>query len=723
MTPPTVSFPSGIPLGTKLNAPMGARRRVGREALVQRLVSPEPRRLTLLDAPAGWGKTSLLAEWSVAPAETRRFAWFTIDRIDNDPVRFWAYVIEALRALAPAIGSASLAALGMSGTDPLEVVLPPLINELAALDERLVLVMDDYHLVESQEVHNGVAFLLAHLPPELELAIATRIDPPLPLASLRAQGDMLEVRAAQLRFNDVEAEQLLRATIGEGLDAADVERLVVRTEGWAAGLYLAALSLAGRSDWSAFIEGFAGDDRHIVDYLGGEVLDDLEAETRWFLLRTSILERLSAPLCDHLLGIGDARQRLLEIERANLFLVPLDGRREWYRYHHLFRELLRQELERSAPEEVRALHGRAADWLAAGGAIDDAIRHSLAAGDGDGAARLVAEQWRTPFNRGELATVDRWLDDLPEMVVASDPDLCLARAWVLMDRGRAREAEQWLVGAEAGHDDLVPHAVLSFKLGKIGQAERIARDALESARVESSLGLGVAHCILGIALYYQGELEQAAASLDQAALLSASRDNQLARIYALGYLALIRLEAGDEEAARLAAADALALGGAPPTSEHFVTSAALLARGRLDGDEAALQQAVALARRGGAPVEIAASLLGLGEERRDPATLAEARAALESCEDPGRLPGLIEQAERGLRGGRPGPRRVIAGDLSDRELAVLRLLPGDASLREIASALYVSLNTVKTHSRSIYRKLDASSRDEAVERGRELGLL
>jgi LuxR family maltose regulon positive regulatory protein len=723
MTSSTVSFPAGIPLGTKLNAPVSARRRIARELLVQRLVSPEPRRLTLLDAPAGWGKTSLLAEWGAAPTEARSFAWFTIDRTDNDPVRFWAYVIEALRARAPAVGSASLAALGVSGTDPVEVVLPPLINELAGLDERVVLVLDDYHLIESEEVHAGVTFLLAHLPATFELAIATRHDPPLPLASLRAQGELLELRAAELRFDEAEAEQLLRAAVGEGLDAADVERLVVRTEGWAAGLYLAALSLAGRSDRSAFIQGFAGDDRHIVDYLGGEVLDDLEPATRSFLLRTSILERLSAQLCDHLLETIDARRRLLEIERANLFLVPLDGRREWYRYHHLFRELLRQELERSDPEEVRALHRRAADWLAANGVIDDAIRHALSAGDGASAARLVAEQWREPFNRGELATVDRWLDDLPEAVVASDPDLCLARAWVLMDRGRAREAEQWLRGAEAGHHDLVPHAVLSFKLGKIGEAERIARDALESAPVDSSLGLGVAHCILGVSLYYRGELDEAASSLEEAERLSVSDNNRLARIYALGYLALIRLEAGDEEAARLAAAHALELGGAPPASEHFVTAAARLARGRLDRDDAALEHAVALSRRGGAAIEVGASLLGLGEVRRDTATLAEARAALQGCEDPGRLPALIERAEIALRGRRPGPRRVIAGDLSDRELAVLQLLPGDSSLREIASALYVSLNTVKTHSRSIYRKLDASSRQEAVERGRELGLL
>src|SRR5690242_5914855 len=260
------TFPAGIPLGTKLNAPPGARRRVPRAALVQQLVEPEPRRLTLVDAPAGWGKTTILAEWGADPRERRRFAWFNVDQADNDPVRFWAYAIEALRTVAPSVGDASLAALGVSGTDPVEVVLPPLINELAALDDRVVLVLEDYQAIHADAVHAGVAFLLERLPPTFELAIATRHDPPLPLARLRARGEMVELRTADLRFDEGEAEALLRSSLGAALTEADVERLVVRTEGWAAGLHLAALSLAGREDASEFIEAFAGDDRHIVDY-------------------------------------------------------------------------------------------------------------------------------------------------------------------------------------------------------------------------------------------------------------------------------------------------------------------------------------------------------------------------------------------------------------------------------------------------------------------------
>jgi LuxR family maltose regulon positive regulatory protein len=725
MAAATTTFPAGIPLGTKLNPPAGARSRVARPALVERLVKPEPRRLTLVDAPAGWGKTTILSEWASDSREERQFAWFTIDRGDNDPVRFWAYAIEALRRVAPSVGSASLNALGVSGTNPVEIVLPPLINELAALDERLVLVLEDYHLIQDSAVHEGVAFLLEYQPPTLELAIATRLDPPLPLARLRARGELVELRAAELRFTGPEAGELLHATLGDRLLEEDVARLLVRTEGWAAGLYLAALSVAGRDDASAFIEAFAGDDRHIVDYLGGEVLDGLDAETREFLLRTSILERVSGSLCDHVLDSEGSARRLVEIERANLFLVPLDDRREWFRYHHLFGDLLRHELERSEPEHLARLHRRAGEWLGASGAVDEAVPHFLAAGDDVEAARLVAEQWRGPFNRGELATVDRWLDELPERIVERDPDLRLARAWVAMDSGRPRDGERWLAsaGEDVTSEALVLHAVLCFKLGKLGHAEEIARQATEVAPRDAPLGLPVARCILGIARYFRGSFEDAAASLQEAARLAAAGDNRLARIYALGYLALARLDQGDVEGARAPVGEALDLAGAPAAAEHFVTALALLARGRLDSDEETLEQAAALARRGAAPLEIGVALLGLGERRRDPATLAEARAALDGCEEVGLLPEWIAEAELRLRGRTPGPKRRIAGDLSDRELAVLRLLPSSSSLREIASSLYLSLNTVKTHTKSIYRKLDASSREEAVERGRTLGLL
>ena len=713
-----------VPLGTKLNVPRGARHRVARTALVDRLVSEGPRRLTLLSAPAGWGKTTLLSEWVTDARETRGFAWVTLDRGDNDPVRFWGYLIEALRTIEPSIGERSLSLLGVSGTDPNDMVLPMLVNELAALDRGVVVVLEDYHVIANPDVHEGVGLVLEHLPPSAELVVATRLDPPLPLPRLRASGDLLELRASDLRFEDSEASNLLTAALEhDELNAEDVSSLVRRTEGWAAGLYLAALSLSGRPDASAFIAAFAGDDRHIVDYLGGEVLDGLPAATREFLLRTSVLDRLNARLCDHILETDDAGRRLLEIERANLFLVPLDDRREWYRYHHLFGDLLRHELERSEPSAVPQLHRRAAEWLARNGAVDDAIRHALAGGDGSYAAELVAASWREPFNRGELGTVDRWLDDLPETLVHATPDLRIARAWVLMDRGRPRDAERWLPDVDTGPEGLVLHAVLCFKLGKLAHAQEIATRALDQASSDSPLAQPVAHCILGIVSYFRGDLAAAEVSLLEAARAAIAERNDLARIYALGYLGLVRLAAADQDGARAVTEEACSRAGRPPASEHFVSAMALLAHAQLVGDDAVAEQAVALARRGAAALEIGLALVTLGELRRDPATLQLAREEIAACEDAGQLPDAITAAEVGLRGRAPGPRRKLAGDLSDRELAVLRLLPGDASLREIAASLYLSLNTVKTHVRSIYRKLGASTREEAVSRGRDLELL
>ena len=712
-------------LGTKLTPPAGARMPVARTRLVDRLVRERPRRLTLLDAPPGWGKTTLLAEWVAAEAETRHFAWFTVDRSDNDAVRFWSYAIAALRSVAPEIGDDAETSLGVSGTGPRDLVLPKLINELAARDDEIVLVLEDYHLIENADVHADLEFLLDHLPPTLELAIATRIDPPLPLARMRARGELLELRAFELAFTREETGALLDGVLGESLPPADVERLVARTEGWAAGLYLAALSLAGRADRTGFVEELAGAGRHIVDYLGGEVLDALDADTRTFLLRTSILDRLTGPLCDAVTGGADGAMRLIDIERANLFLVSLDDSRDWYRYHHLFGDLLRHELMHVDGAAVPELHRRAARWLAEAGSVDDAIRHAGAALDVPLASQLVRANWRAAFNRGELTTVDRWLDELPDTTVEADPDLSLARAWVAMDRGRLTEAERWLEHATRGGsgESTVLHAVLCFKLGKVAHARRVAEEALTVADEAAPLGLGVAHCVLGIGDYYLGAGEAAAPALREAVRLSVRSENTLGRVYALGYLALVQLDAGNDDAARFAVDDALQVAVGPPITEHFTFATVLLADGRLRSDADAIDQALALARRGGAPLEIAAVQLAIGELRRDPATLREARLTIEQCEEPGALPERIETAELALRGRRSGPRRAIAGDLSERELAVLRLMPSSSSLREIGVSLYLSQNTIKTHTRSIYRKLGATTRDEAIARGRELGLL
>ena len=325
---------------SKLEPPV-PRQRVSRRELLELCVGA-PRKLTLIRAPAGWGKSTLLADWHAHKGETRPFAWVALDRDDNDPVRFWTYVINALRTLDPGAGEASLPMLRAPRVSVVGDVLPALCNELAALPHPVVLVLDDYHLVQNPEIDEGVSFFLEHLPRTLELVLSSRSEPALPLARLRARGELVEIDAQQLRFSEVEADRFLNELHGLDIERDDVERLRELTEGWAAGLYLATLTIRGRASPHEFIEAFAGDHRHVVDYLSAEVLAGLPDETRRFLLHTSVLERLCAPLCDAVTDRPGSVLTLHELERSNFFLIPLDTKREWYCYHHLFSDLLRQ---------------------------------------------------------------------------------------------------------------------------------------------------------------------------------------------------------------------------------------------------------------------------------------------------------------------------------------------------------------------------------------------
>jgi LuxR family maltose regulon positive regulatory protein len=493
-------MPNPFLIDTKLRAPAVRPELVPRRRLVDWLITTRTHKLTLIDAPAGWGKTTLLAEWSANGAERRPFAWVSLDRADNDPVRFWTYLIGALRTVTPGVGDRALGTLRTTGTSVARDVLPELVNELAAASREMVLALDDYHVINNDEIHEGLEFLVERLPAELHLALATRSDPPLPLARMRVRGQLLEIRSEELRFSLQEAAALLNEVLGLGLSAAGVARLQQRTEGWAAALYLAALSLRDRADAGGFIEAFAGDDRHIVDYLGGEVLAGQPPQIRGFLLHTSILERLCGPLCDAVTGRTGAAAELEAIERANLFLVPLDSTRRWYRYHHLFGELLRHELGRSEePELVATLHRRACAWHRDAGSVPEAIQHATAAGDVAEAVELIAEHWLGFFNRGELATVAGWLDALPPETVAGDARLAVARVWLALDLGRLEEADRWLAAAERGIDEgratagaaglasgvALLRALHRYKTGDVGRALVAARWAVE-LRLSSS---------------------------------------------------------------------------------------------------------------------------------------------------------------------------------------------------------------------------------------------
>jgi LuxR family maltose regulon positive regulatory protein len=450
--PPTTPLEAAPPepdvlLATKLHLPPLRPGFVPRPRLLERLSEGTAHELTLVSAPAGFGKTSVLAEW--ARSSAKPVAWLSLDQGDSDPARFWRYLAAALDGLRPGIAQQVAALLRGPQQPPLEAVLTVVVNELAARPDTVVLVLDDYHLIDAPAAHESLAMLLARLPPPLRLVLASRADPPLPLAGLRAGGQLAEVRERDLRFTAEEAAALLREATGLDLPADAVAALDARTERWVAGLQLAALSLQGHTDPAGFVATFTGSHRYVLDYLTEQVLARQPEPLVRFLLETSVLERLSGPLCEAVTGRTDSQQLLEQIERANLFLIPLDEQRRWWRYHHLFADLLQARLRQQAPGQEAELHRAAAAWCEQHGLGDDAIRHALDAADPHWAARLIERHLEEQIlRRSEGATMARWLASLPAQVVRSRPRLCFGRALTALLRGRADEAESLLEAAE-----------------------------------------------------------------------------------------------------------------------------------------------------------------------------------------------------------------------------------------------------------------------------------
>lgn len=441
-------------LATKLHVPRPRPGWVPRPRLVDRLAEGMERELVVVCAPAGFGKSSLLADW--VRGGRRSVAWLSLDEGDNDPARFWRHAAAALDTVAPGVAERVGALLGGGGLagSSFEAPVITLVNTLAGATDDIVLVIDDYHVIAAPDVHRSLTLLLEHLPGCLHLVLASRTDPPLPLARLRARGQLTELRAADLRFTSAEAGELLRGAVGYELSDATISALGQRTEGWVAGLQLAALSLQGRSDIAGFVAEFSGSHRFVLDYLTEEVLDRQSGQLQAFLLETSVLERLSGSLCDAVRGRSDSQQLLERIERANLFLHPLDGERRWWRYHHLFADLLRAQLVRQQPARLPELHRAAAAWYERHELPDDAIRHALAAGDTAWAARLIERYLDEQIvRRSERATLTRWLAALPPEVLHRRPRLSLGQAIVALLGGRLDEVEPLLAVAERGFDD------------------------------------------------------------------------------------------------------------------------------------------------------------------------------------------------------------------------------------------------------------------------------
>ena len=514
------------------------------------------RKLTLVSAPAGFGKTTLLSEWlrgKLAATQPLQVAWLSLDPGDNDPARFLAYLVGALEGLEPGLGEGVLGAYRSPQPPPTEALLAALINELARLPAPSVLVFDDYHLIEAQPVHGMMDFLLEHLPSQMHLVIATRADPPLALSRLRARGQMTEVRIDDLRFDPVEAMAFFSRAIGLDLPSEQISVLHARTEGWIAGLQLAALSMESRGagqgarDPSGFVRAFAGDDRYVVDYLLEEVLHHQPEPVQVFLLQTSILSRLGASLCNAVTGRSDSREILQTLERTNLFVVALDPQRAWYRYHQLFADLLRQRLGLSQPEQIPVLHRRASEWYERNGWQAEAVEHALAAGDFERAAQLVVRYQWGMVARGERATVLGWLRALPGEMVRARPRLCLSAAWGLMAameldavEPRLRDAER-AVGAlpRADRDPALLGEIATIRAtvnslrGDVPESIEQARDALELLPEEGLFLRGIVANVLGTGYEASGETAAAGRAFAEAAELCRQAGNPVMALIAL----------------------------------------------------------------------------------------------------------------------------------------------------------------------------------------------
>ena len=415
-------------------------------------------KLILVTAPAGFGKTTLVSQWVQAMSRAVppiAIAWLSLDEGDNDPARFLAYFVTALNqaeGMEAAIGKGSLSMLQSPQPPPVEAVLTTLINEIATIPDRIVFVLDDYHVIESSQVDDTLGFLLKYLPPQIHLVIASREDPHLPLSHFRACGQLTELRAADLRFTASEAGKFLNQTMGLSLSREDITALETRTEGWIAGLQLAAISLQEQVDRTNIIKSFTSSHRYVLDYLLEDVLEHQAESTQTFLLQTAILDRLTSSLCDALTGQDNGQAMLELLEHANLFIVPLDGERRWYRYHHLFADLLRQRLRQTQPDEQTILHHRASEWYERNGFADEAIKHALRADDFERAVCLIEQHVDTTWEHGEHTKLRLWLVGLPDELVLSRPQLCIFQAWELFASGQLDAAERFLQSAELAYD-------------------------------------------------------------------------------------------------------------------------------------------------------------------------------------------------------------------------------------------------------------------------------
>lgn len=696
--------------GSKLDAPAARQDWVERHELVDYLAGATAK-LLLVDAPVGFGKTTLIAQWRSHQAESRPFAWASLQSDDNDPARLWWHVVCALQQACPKLDADDLAR-AVRGQAPdraqniTQTLLPLLINDLAVLPEPLVLVLDDYHVIEERECHDQVAFLLCHLPQHVQLVLITRADPPLPLARWRATREMVEVRARELRFGPAQVAELVAAA-GIELSQPDLAELLDRTEGWPAGVYLAALSMRGHPSPGDFIRHFPGNSRSIANLLTEEVLSSQPNEIRRFLTRTSILSQFSALLCQAVTGSADAAEILGILEQENVFIIPLDDTRQWFRYNRLFAQVLRGELGRIEPDIVPALHERASAWYRGAGSADDAISHAYAAGDAAGAVKLVAAYWPAYLDSGQVAKVRQWLSPLGDSGISADPLAAHCAAWIAALSGDRESLRRWLPIIEAAeYDGPLPDGIRSlqssaallkgtFGLTGTGAMREAAMEAVRLETDPATPWYGLAQVSCADAVFWSGDLDTAAAHAR--AGVSSPGCGQAIRMRGYVLLSLIAVDCGHRYEAQ----------------QHARTAREIMA--------------TAGSGLRGAPWRTVEILLRLAPALSEPALSEPAPSEPAPSEpvqsDPNGQLGADAQLVRLDRLLKRLAVREPELPLTGREMAVLHLLCGTLSLREIGHEPGLSQNTVKSHAKAIYRKLDVTARRDAIVRGREIGIL
>jgi LuxR family maltose regulon positive regulatory protein len=583
--PSAISMPSLHLLATKISVPSLRLNVVTRPRLTERLNAAMKGQLALVVAPAGWGKTTLLSAWHAeASFNTWPLAWVSLDAGDNDPTRFWTYVLAALNTVHPGVGETSLVLMYGSSSPPIEEVLTSLLNALSRLPTESILVLDDYHLIEVEAIHDALVYFVEHLPPNMHLVIASRSDPLLPLARLRARGALTELRADNLRFTSEETTAFLTGVMGLSLSAEEVAALESHTEGWIAGLHLAALSMQGRDDVAGFIAAFTGSHRYVVDYLIEEVLLRQPEEVQDFLMQTCLLDRLSGPLCDAVRGRGDSQVRLAQVEHANLFLISLDDERQWYRYHHLFAEVLRNRLMQMQPSVIPELHHRASRWYEQHELFDEAVTHALAVPDVERAAHLIEQYAQFTNFPSQFQLLLGWLDRLPDELVRTHPSLCIMHAITLMLAHRLEKSSERLRDAERCLEMEMP-----------AEQRRIMLGQLTAFRSQLARLIGdYERCIP----YAQQALElmQETKEMSLTLMLHASALGTAANGYLLdGYMTL-----ETERVVETTLATVRAMGNLPTTVRSISNLARLqLLQGRLRSGAITIEQAAQLAARHG----------------------------------------------------------------------------------------------------------------------------